>query len=112
MIKRMFLISIIASIVFGIHIYRNIFVTNLATQSKVEAKTVGILINPDMTFNGLIDQMTSIGLKTPLGIEWYAKYTGFDRNLQPGKFDVPLPVTVSELFKKLKKKTKTFLKRN
>ncbi|MBP7992861.1 MAG: endolytic transglycosylase MltG [Candidatus Magasanikbacteria bacterium] len=107
MIKRMFLISIIASIVFGIHIYRNIFVTNLATQSKVEAKTVGILINPDMTFNGLIDQMTSIGLKTPLGIDWYAKYTGFDRNLQPGKFDVPLPVTVSELFKTLSEKTKT-----
>lgn len=106
MIKKIFLISFIALIFFGVHLYRNIFITNIASEFPVGEKMVKILINPDMSFNGLIDQMTSIGLKTPLGIDWYAKYTGFDRKLQPGKFELSRPVTVSDLFKVLSEKTK------
>lgn len=106
MIKKIFLITFIALIIFGVRLYRNIFVLDLASDSLAGRKTVEIAIDPEMNFANFSEVMFYQGLEIPFGMYWYARYTGFDRNLQPGTFVVSLPVTVDQLFKILSEKVK------
>lgn len=107
MIKKFFLISFIVAIFFGVHLYRNIFVLDLVNKNTVTNNgTITILVTPGMTFKSIDAQLAGNNLKRPLGMGWYAKYTGFDLKLQPGTFVVKTPVTVVSLFKVLSEKTK------
>lgn len=106
MIKKLLVFFILVCGVFGAIVYRNIFVKNLAPDFMATNQSVKVVIEPGMTFSGLLDQLNSLGLKTPLGFNWYAKHTGFDRSLQPGTFEVELPVTVAELIRALSESVK------
>ena len=107
MIKKIFLISTIALIIFGVHLYRNIFVLDLVNKNTVTNNdTITILVTPGMTFESIDAQLAGNNLKRPLGMGWYAKYTGFDLKLQPGTFVVKTPITVVSLFKALSEKVK------
>ena len=108
MIKKFFLIIFLAAAVLGIILYRNIFILDLVNKNTVTNKgTIIILVSPGMTFESIDAQLRGNNLKRPLGMRWYAKYTGFDHSLQPGTFIIQTPITVESLFQELRSKVKS-----
>lgn len=107
--KKFFGFILCLGFLVGLFLYWSLFVTGInSLKNNNGQKSIVIQVKPNMTFNELMTELKELGFRTPLAMKWYAKYTGFDRNLQPGDFSIDLigKITVKDFFKILSEKVR------
>ena len=103
MIKKFFLFIFLVALLATTWIAYSIFSLNIGNQDK---QTLKVTIDSGMSFGQLTERLSELGFKIPASFKWYATYKEFDRQLQPGIFEVQVPVTVADLIQILSEKAR------